>query len=269
MFPGPSHPCRTTSIELGNDEAYYAPYTRAFQPGAISDHPAMLAWAVRLLNLGFPANNALVMRLPALVLGTANIYIAFLLGTRLKNALCGYYAAIIYAASIYVTVICGVFILPDTPQSLFWLLALKILSAQLHSSGRRFWLSFGLFTGLAILSKYHGVFLWAGAGLYVLTTARKQLANPYLYLGALITVVCLFPIIYWNSQHDWASFAYQGNRPLGTVQAVHWDNLLQQILGEWFYNSLWVVGLIIAALFAYRRSLDPAKMRFLLCMSLP
>lgn len=259
-----------TSIELGNDEAYYALYPR-FPAWSYFDHPAMLAWAVRLLNLGLPANNALAMRLPALVFGTANIYIAFLLGTRLKNALCGYYAALLFVSSIYVTVICGVFILPDTPQSFFWLLALYSLSVQFQTSGRRYWLLFGLFAGLAILSKYHGVFLWVGAGLYVLTTARKQLANPYLYLGALITLVCLFPIVYWNSQHDWASFVYQGNRPLGTVQAIHWDNLLQQILGEWFYNSLWVVGLIIAALFAYRRSryLEPVKVQFLLCMSLP
>ena len=259
-----------TSIELGNDEAYYALYPR-FPAWSYFDHPGMLAWAVRILNVGLPVHSALAMRLPALVFGTANIYIAFLLGSRLKNALCGYYAALLFVASIYVTVICGVFILPDTPQSFFWLLALYCLSAQFRTSNGRYWLPFGLFAGLAILSKYHGVFLWAGAGLYVLTTARKQLTNPYLYVGALITAVCLFPIIYWNSQHDWASFAYQGNRPLGTVQAVHWDNLLQQILGEWFYNSLWVVGLILAALFAYRRNrfLEPMKMRFLLCMSLP
>jgi hypothetical protein len=275
------------SIELGNDEVYYWLYPR-YPSWSYFDHPAMLAWAVRILNLGKSPNTAWALRLPALLFGTLNIYLAFLLGSRLKNALCGYYAALLYASSIYVSVICGVFILPDTAQSFFWMLALLTLanllfgetwparrSAPAPGQGNRgrngLWLLFGLLTGLAVLSKYHGVFLWAGAGLYLLIRDRKELADPFVYLGGVITLVCLFPILYWNSHHEWASFVYHGNRTLGTRALVNWDNVLQQILGEFFYNSLPVVALIFVALFVYRRNkyLEPRKFIFLLCMSLP
>jgi len=274
-----------TSIELGNDEVYYWLYPK-YLSWSYFDHPAMLAWAVRILNAGHPANTAWALRLPALVFGTLNIYLAFLLGTRLKNALCGYYAAILYTSSIYVSVICGVFILPDTAQSFFWMLSLLSLAnlfftepagrdrAALNADSRRRnreWLLFGLLTGLAVLSKYHGVFLWGGAGLYLLLKDRKELANPFVYLGGLITLACLFPIVYWNSHHGWASFVYHGNRTLGSHVLINWSNVIQQIMGEFFYNSLPVVALIFVSLAAYRKNkyLAPQKFLFLLCMSLP
>lgn len=261
-----------TSIELGNDEVYYALYPR-YPDWSYFDHPAMIAWVVRILNGGQSAHTALALRLPALVFGTLNLYLAYLLGLTLRGPRCGYYAALLYASSLYVSVICGVFILPDTAQSFFWLLSLLILARLFAREGRRnrYWLLFGLTAGLSVLSKYHGVFLWGGAGLYILLKERRELANPYLYAGALISLVCLFPIIYWNDHHHWASFVYHGSRTLGHQALINWDNVLQQILGEFFYNSLPVVGLIIAAFVVYRRKpyLESMQFVFLLCMSLP
>lgn len=261
-----------TTIELGNDEVYYALYPR-YPDWSYFDHPAMIAWVVRILNGGQVANTAWALRLPALLFGTLNLYLAFLLGTRLRGPRCGYYAALLYASSLYVSVICGVFILPDTAQSFFWLLSLLYLVRLFGGTlGRnRYWLIFGLTAGLAVLSKYHGVFLWAGAGLYVLLRERKELANPYLYLGGLITLVCTFPILYWNAHHGWASFVYHGNRTLGHQALINWDNVGQQIGGEFFYNSIPVVALIVCALVVYRRKpyLQNRQFVFLLCMSLP
>ena len=125
-----------TSIELGNDEVYYWLYPK-YPAWSYFDHPAMLTWVVRLLNAGKAPDVAWCLRLPALVFGTANIYLAFLLGTRLKNALCGYYAAMLYASSIYVSVICGIFILPDTAQSFFWMLALLTLATLVSEDKNR------------------------------------------------------------------------------------------------------------------------------------
>lgn len=261
-----------TTIELGNDEVYYALYPR-YPDWSYFDHPAMIAWVVRILNGGQTAHTTWTLRLPALLFGTLNLYMAYLIGLRLKSPRTGYYAALLYASSLYVTVICGVFILPDTAQSFFWLLSLLVL-VRLFSSRQdrnRRWLIFGLAVGLSVLSKYHGVFLWAGAGLYVLLRDRRELTNPFMYLGGLITIACLFPIVYWNIHHGWASFVYHGNRTLGKQELINWGNLTQQVLGEIFYNSVPVVILIGCALFAYRRRryLERRQLTFLLCMSLP
>jgi hypothetical protein len=258
--------------ELGNDEVYYALYPR-YPDWSYFDHPAMIAWVVRFLNAGHLATTAWAMRLPALVFGTVNLYLAYLLGSALRNPRTGFYATLLYASSLYVSVICGVFILPDTAQSFFWLLSLLCLVRIFRQPDRRktAWLLFGLCAGLSVLSKYHGVFLWAGAGLYMLLRERKELANPYVYLGGLLTLACFFPIIYWNQHHGWASFVYHGHRTLSHQALINWDNLLQQVLGEFFYNGLPVVALIFIALFAYRRHpyLDNKRFVFLLCMSLP
>ncbi|TDW99196.1 ArnT family glycosyltransferase [Dinghuibacter silviterrae] len=256
--------------ELGNDEVYYALYPR-YPDWSYFDHPAMIAWVVRLLNGGHLASTAWAMRLPALVFGTINLYLAFLLGSALRSPRCGFYATLLYASSLYVSVICGVFILPDTAQSFFWLLSLLCLVRIFGKAPRAYWLLFGLFAGLSVLSKYHGVFLWAGAGLYILLRERKELANPYVYLGGLITIACFAPIIYWNQHHGWASFVYHGHRTLSHQALINWDNLLQQVLGEFFYNGLPVVALIFIAFFAFRRHpyLEKKQFVFLLCMSLP
>ena len=133
-----------TTIELGNDEVYYALYPR-YPAWSYFDHPAMIAWVVRILNGGQVPHTAWALRLPALLFGTLNLYLAFLIGTRLKNPRCGYYAALLYAASLYVSVICGVFILPDTAQSFFWLLSLLVLVRIFDTQNPRWlWLVFGL-----------------------------------------------------------------------------------------------------------------------------
>jgi hypothetical protein len=263
-----------TSIELGNDEVYYWLYPR-YLSWSYFDHPAMIAWVIRLFNLGHVPTLTWAMRLPALVFGTLNIYLAFLLGSRLRDPRTGYYTALLYASSIYVSVICGIFILPDTAQSFFWLLSLliatHIFTAPPGAEARNTnWLLFGLTAGLSILSKYHGVFLWGGVGLYLLLKERKEFANPFLYGGGLLSLACLYPIIHWNSRHEWISFTYHGGRTLHQ-EGIHWDNVLQEILGEFFYNTIPVVALIFVALFTYRKNpyLKPANFLFLLCMSIP
>lgn len=261
-----------TYTELGNDEVYYALYPR-YPDWSYFDHPAMIAWVVRILNGGQVAQTALAMRLPALLFGTVNLYLAFLLGSWMRSPRTGFYAALLYASSLYVSVICGVFILPDTAQSFFWLLSLLCLVRIFRDTRERkaTWLLFGLCVGLSILSKYHGVFLWAGAGFYLLLRERRELANPFVYIGGLITLACIFPIVYWNQHHGWASFVYHGNRTLSHQALINWDNLLQQVLGEFFYNAIPVVVLIFIALFAYKRNpyLKTGPFVFLLCMSLP
>jgi hypothetical protein len=73
------------------------------------------------------------------------------------------------------------------------------------------WLLFGLFTGLALLSKYTTV-LVPGAVTFALLTSRKgrsHLARPWPYLSALVALAVFSPVIYWNATHQWASFLFQ------------------------------------------------------------
>ncbi len=280
-------------LEFGNDEVYY--WTYALYPDwSHFDHPPMVGWAIQLFSLNLLLDNELFIRLASVVFMTANTYIIFRIGKEIKDARAGLYAALLFTASIYAFVITGIFILPDTPLMLFWLLAawmaIKCLKVKvpepyegptdsktvlryfdkLSTQQPKFLLLFGLFAGLAMLSKYSGIFLWVGMGLFILFFNRKQLRNPYLYLALLISAICCIPILYWNIQNDFISFRFHGDR-VGSG-AINLRTFGTELAGEFFYNNPVIFTLsIIAVIAAVKQSLqvDKSVQRLILCISLP
>ena len=216
-------------LELGNDEVYY--WTYALYPDwSHFDHPPMVGWVIQLFSLNLLFDSEFFIRLASVVFMTANTYIIYRIGKEIKDSRTGLYAALLYTASIYAFVITGIFIMPDSPLMLFWLLAvwmaLRVIArrndeaiqkstALRHAQGPL--LLFGLFAGLAILSKYSGVFLWVGMMLYILIFDRKPLKTWAFYCALLISLNLVFPILKWNLQYDFISFRFHGERVGGTA----------------------------------------------------
>ena len=261
-------------MELGNDEVYY--WTYALYPDwSHFDHPPMVGWVIQLFSLNLLFDSEFFIRLGSVVIMTADTYIIFRIGKDLKDAQTGLYAALLYTASIYAFVITGVFIMPDTPLMLFWLLAvwmaLRVIARNEAIQRRNLNLVlFGLFVGLAMLSKYSGIFLWVGMALYILIFNRKQLKNPYLYLALLISALCCIPILYWNIDNNFVSFRFHGERVVGGT--LNFSSFGTEIAGEFFYNNpVNVVLAIIAVIAAFKKKLkmEPSAQRLLLCIALP
>ncbi len=275
-------------MELGNDEVYY--WTYALYPDwSHFDHPPMVGWVIQLFSLNLLFDSELFLRLASVVFMNANTYIIYRIGKELKDALTGLYAALLFTASVYAFVITGIFIMPDTPLMLFWLLAvwmaIKYLKAKVpepvegptdtnmvlrQAQQPRFLLLFGLFAGLAMLSKYSGVFLWVGMALYILIFNRKQLKNPYLYLSLLISAICCTPILYWNIQNGFISFQFHGERVGGN--SINFGTFGTEIAGEFFYNNPVVFILAIIAIIAVLKKktvMDKSVKRLILCIALP
>ena len=281
-------------MEFSNDEVYY--WTYALYPDwSHFDHPPMVGWMIQLFSLNLLFDSEFFIRLASVVIMTANTYIIYRIGKDIKNAQTGLYAALLFTASIYAFVITGVFIMPDTPLMLFWLLAFW-MGSRFFSGLPRFarndakrvvdviarrndeaiqkkssyLILFGLFAGLAMLSKYSGVFLWVGMGLYILIFNRKQLKNPSLYLSLLISAICCIPILYWNLQNGFASLSFHGERVGGG--SLSFSTLGTELLGEFFYNNpVNVVLSIIAVVLAFSGKVNVRKsvQRLLLCIALP
>ena len=254
-------------MEFGNDEVYY--WTYALYPDwSHFDHPPMVGWVIQLFSLNLLFDSEFFIRLASVVFMTADTYIIFRIGKEIKDARTGLYAALLYTASIYAFVITGVFIMPDTPLMLFWLLAVWM---AVKSEKKQNLLFFGLFAGLAMLSKYSGVFLWVGMLLYILIFNRKQLKNPYLYLALLISAVCCIPILYWNIGNDFISFRFHGER-VGLFGKPNFSTFGTEIAGEFFYNNpINFVLAIIAVIAAFKKKLQIEKsaQRLILCIALP
>ena len=256
-------------MEFGNDEVYY--WTYALYPDwSHFDHPPMVGWMIQLFSLNLLFDSEFFIRLASVVIMTANTYIIYRIGKDLKDAMTGFYAALLYTASIYAFVITGIFIMPDTPLMLFWLLAFWMAIRSLSLSKGRFLLLFGLFAGLAMLSKYSGVFLWVGMGLYILIFNRKQLKNPYLYLSLLISAICCIPILYWNIKYDFASLNFHSERVGGG--ALNFSTFGTELAGEFFYNNPvnFILAIIaIVAVFKKRLNIEKSIQRLILCIALP
>ena len=275
-------------IEFGNDEVYY--WTYAMYPDwSHFDHPGMVGWVMQIFSLNLLFSSEFALRLSSIIFMTVDTYIIYRLGCLVKNKLAGFYAALLYTASLYCFIITGVFIMPDTPLMMFTLLAIWcFLKHFIESRGDNacvaqnnqdkaclvptgYILLGGLFAGLALLSKYSAIFIWSGVGLYVLLYDRKQLKNKYLYLSALISVVCMLPVLIWNMQNDFISFTFHGDRVsfFGKLQPL---DFLAEIAGELGYNNPINYVLIIIALVAFFRGgkyLDKTSGRLLLTFALP
>ncbi len=264
------------SLGPGNDEAYH--YLFAVHPDwSYFDHPPMLALVERVgIALAGGKVSVFSLRLGFVLLFAGSTWLMSQLGARLYGERAGLFAALALNLSAYHTAAAGAFALPDGPLLFFWLLTLDRLAIAVNSpdgrAGLRAWAGVGLAWGGALLSKYHAVFLPAGALLYLAIepTARRWLRRPGPYLAVAIGLALFSPVIGWNATHGWASFAFQGGRALGSAR-FRPDTLLAALIFPALYLFPWIWFRLVSVLIGRgRQSLDPNTPpadRFLLSQS--
>ena len=241
-------------VELGTDEAYYWTFAK-YPDWSHFDHPGMVGWVIQLFTLNLRCDSEFFMRLASVVFMTINTWLMYCIGRELKDETTGLWAAMLYTASIYAFILTGIFILPDTPLSLFWILSFWMFVRYLKKQQPKHLLLAGLLVGLGILSKYTAAFLWIGFLLYILFFDRKQFRRPWLYISLLITALCCLPIVVWNCQNDFVSFRFHGGR-VGLFGALTMNYFGTELLGEFVYNNpVNVVVAIIAVMAAFRRKM--------------
>ncbi len=260
-------------LELSNDEVYYYLYALELQPNYF-DHPPGVGILIRIFTLNLLFTHEFFIRLGAIVCAALGTYFSYRLGSALKNEQTGWFAAIIYNTSIYTSVIAGTFIIPDSPQVVFWLGSLWVMFDLLQRQSSiplLQWLLFGLLTGLCVLCKVHGIFLWFGLGLYILLFDRKLLANYGLYLAALVTIIVISPILIWNVQNDFITYRFHSGR-VGVQESIfHFDYFFQSVFGQLLYNNPVNAILILISIWKLRSMtfLSQAAVRFIMVNGLP
>jgi len=103
---------------------------------------------------------------------------------------------------------------PDAP-AITASACLLLFMARIAEEGRGpLWLAAGVAAGCALVSKYTGFFLGVGIlfWLAVVPKERRWFHSLWPYLGAALAVAMFAPVVVWNAQHGWISFAAQFGR---------------------------------------------------------
>ncbi len=207
------------------DEAYYWMWGQHLS-WSYFDHPPLHGWLQGLVAAIFGWSNISVRLLSWVSLG-GTLWILWLWSARLapENREGWFW----HSAAIYLTIpviyLMSTFAFHDHLLMFFVTASLYAFHgfADDWEEGRGGWRKLYLaaaLLGLAVLTKYNGVFLGLGYAVWVLVRPklRPLLLTPHLWLAALLAAAIQAPVIYWNLNAGLASFRFHlSDRPM-----AHW-----------------------------------------------
>ncbi|MEJ7911516.1 MAG: glycosyltransferase family 39 protein [Chitinophagaceae bacterium] len=241
-------------LELGNDEVYYWTYSQQLQWNYF-DHPPMVGIWIRAFtaNLWLEEYEFFV-RFGSILSAALSTWLLYRILSLLHSGKAGWYVACLYTTSVYASIIAGVFILPDSPQILFWCWCLYLLLKISHSpQSWRLWILFGLSAGLCVLSKVHGIFIPMGLLLFIIVKKRAWLLLPQLYAAGLLFAFIISPILFWNLNNDFITYRFHSERVTVSGFTLNASGFLREVVGQFLYNNPFNVILLAAALLAWKR----------------
>ena len=242
----------------GFDEAYYYLYSR-YLDWSYFDHPPMVALTTGIGWWITGVISPFTLRLGALVIYCISLGLIYLTATRLFSAAVGYMTLVIVTLIPLLTIAFGILNSPDNALALFWSATLLVAAWEFFPSSRRLshhgliraiyvptWriVLLGLTVALAGLSKYHGFVLGLSLVGFCATYQpyRSALRSPWTLLALGVFILTLFPLWYWNSQHDWISFRFQlGMRFDGGTGSSGVN--LGQMVGYWLLSIVYLFPL--------------------------
>jgi dolichol-phosphate mannosyltransferase len=218
-----------TQIELLPEDSYYWNYAQHPDLGYL-DHPPMVAWLI-WLGTAVCGDSEFGVRIGAL--GCAAV--ASLFAYRLTRNLFGEPSAVVALVLMQVLpffFLAGMLMTPDAPLTAAWAAALYFLERALIAGSSRAWLLAGLSLGIGLISKYTIATLAPAMLLFMLLDpqSRRWFLRWEPYAAAIIAAAIFSPVILWNAQHEWASFAFQTSRRLAEAPRFALHKLLISVL---------------------------------------
>ena len=222
-----------SAVPLSGDEAYHWEWARHLDL-AYYDHPPMTAWIISFFTTIFGTSLTTV-RLGALFSISVAAFLVYRLGGGLfKDDRVGVLAGIlVLLAPIYVAG--SIVMTTDPPTGLFSMLYIYCFYEATFNGKKGYWYAAGASLGAAMLCKFLAYMLVPPSLLFLLLAKdyRHWLLKKEPYLAALMGLLIFSPVIYWNINHDWATFVFNfSNRHEGATfgfSHVH-EYLISQLL---------------------------------------
>jgi dolichol-phosphate mannosyltransferase len=252
------------SVELMPEETYYWNYSRHLAFGYL-DHPPMVAWLIRLGTAVF-GQSEFGVRAGALCCGAITSFFVYRLARNLFDEASAL-AALLLAQALPFFFMSGLLMTPDAPLTAAWAASLYFLERALIGQQPQAWWRSGISLGAGLISKYSIGLLVPVTLAFMLwdRAARRWWRRPEAYIAALLALAVFSPVIIWNAQHDWVSFAFQTSRRLAEAPRFTLHRLILSVLVLITPTGALAVG---ALLFAKRGDDHPQSARRRRLMSL-
>lgn len=257
-------------------DAYYFFYA---QHPSLSyfDHPPAIAYLLWLFTTVL-GKNIIAIKLADSILTAIACIAVYQLAIRFFPKFEAEKIIILFLSTLMVSIL-SLVSTPDTPLLFFWTFTLIALYEAVFNDKKKFWLIAGILMGLAFDSKYTAVFLPVGMVLFLLLSDsnRKYLLTFWPWLTCLIMIMVSTPVIIWNVNNHFASFAFQGSQRMHDAATFtlkpqlvlgltgHQLALLMPVL---FISILWAVVSLLKT-YSSKWNEMPTTGVFLLCFFLP
>ncbi len=229
------------------DELYYLACSHHLAWGYVDQPPliAVFTWLERVvLGDSLPALRFL----PAVAAGLRVIltgYIARELGARrfamALSCICVAVAPLYLGLDSLLTM--NVF------ESLFWMGAALVALRIFNGGNSRLWILFGAICGVGLLNKHSMLFFGFGlASGLLLTKQRKQLGQPWIWIGALLALLIFLPNLIWQIQHHFPTIELLRNVQQ-SGRNTEMNPLLFMLMQMFILHPLaapvWIAGLVL------------------------
>jgi 4-amino-4-deoxy-L-arabinose transferase-like glycosyltransferase len=234
-------------LNLAPDEAYYRLWSK-YPALSYYDHPPMVAWLIAVGRL-VGGDDAFGIRL----FGPFLLFAESVLLAGTVRDLGGGRLAMTLAALFFQLTLAGlaiaVVMTPDTALLFFAVLTLRLLAAIVAGGPASLWLGVGLAGGAAMLSKYTALFLGLGILGWLLSSSNRRAAlrGPWVWSAAVVAGLVFSPVVVWNEQNGWVSFAKQGGRA-GVAYSPSLQRLGSFLAGQAGIATPILAGLLVWAL---------------------
>jgi dolichol-phosphate mannosyltransferase len=255
------------AVEMMPEETYYWNYSRHLDFGYL-DHPPMVAWLIRVATAVF-GQTEFGVRAGALLCGAITSIFVYKLTRNLSGAATAL-GALLLVQTLPFFFLSGLLMTPDAVLVAAWAASLYFLERALIGNQARAWWFAGIGLGVGMISKYSIALLVPVTAAFMAwdPQSRRWWTRREPYIGAVLALAIFSPVIVWNSQHDWASFAFQTSRRLAEMPQFALHKLIGSIIILITPTGLLAVIAALLSRHAGAQKPDAARRRRLLNLAL-
>jgi 4-amino-4-deoxy-L-arabinose transferase-like glycosyltransferase len=204
---------------LTGDESYYWLWSKHLSLSYV-DHPPMVAFLNFLTTQG--REDIFMLRLGAMLISIAVSLLLYFLAKEIFGEKVAFWSAVLFQIIPHFVVV-WLTMFVEHPLVLFWTAALWLLYRIVHERKESLWYWLAVIIGLGYLSKYTMFLFWPCLLLFFLIAPENRfwLKKKEPYLAFILSGLFFLPVLFWNSRHQWVSFAYHGSRAISDPWGVN------------------------------------------------